>query len=135
MANIIDLLLEMDEAKIERPSKEVEITRLSKLVGEPFKVLCTAISTAKFEDIQTSAFKKKEVDVNLMQSLIIIEGVCDLDGKPLFKNKDLQSKFGVHTPKDLVKKLLLTGEITKLYTFISDLSGFGEDSVIEEIKN
>lgn len=46
---------------------------------------------------------------------IIIEGVCDLDGKFLFKNKELMDKFKVLILKELVRKLLLLGEIINLY--------------------
>ena len=40
MSNVIDLLLNADLAQIERPSKEVEIKRLSYIFGEKFTVLC-----------------------------------------------------------------------------------------------
>ena len=53
--------------------------------------------------------------------LTIIEGVCDLDGKLLFKNKELMDKFKAPTPKELARKLLLPGEITNLYRYFEML--------------
>jgi hypothetical protein len=44
------------------------------------------------------------------------------------------SKFKVSNPKDLARKILLSGEIAKLYGEISELSGFGDDA-IKEVKN
>jgi len=56
------------------------------------------------------------------------------DGKPLFKSAELRSKFKVPTPKDVVRKILLSGEITAVYTEIAKLSGFG-DGAVKEVKN
>ena len=44
MSNVIDLLLNADIEQIERPSKEVEIKRLSNIFGEKFTVLCKALT-------------------------------------------------------------------------------------------
>lgn len=61
--------------------------------------------------------------------MTVLKGVKNPD----FRSKDLREKFGVPTPNEVVSKLLLPGEITKLYNIISDLSGFG-DAAIEEVK-
>ena len=52
MSNVIDLLLNADLEQIERPSKEVEIKRLSNALGEKFTVLCKALSYDKYSEIQ-----------------------------------------------------------------------------------
>lgn len=137
MSNIIDLLLNSDTESIERPTRIVEIPRLSKLLGGEFKVMCRALAVSKHEDIQETCINKKtsEIDVNKLQIKTIIEGVLDLEGKWLFKNKDIQNKFKAPTPDELVKKLLLSGEIAKLFEVVADLTGFGEDTIIEEVKN
>ena len=44
------------------------------------------------------------------------------------------SKFKVSTPKDLVRAILLSGEIAKIYGEISELAGFG-DNAVKEVKN
>lgn len=137
MSNIIDLLLNAENESIERPSKVIEISRLTKALGGEFKVKCKALTATKNEDIRDMCFDKKtgEVDVNKIQIKTIIEGTLDLDDKWLFKNKDIQKKFKVHTADDLVRKLLLSGEIDKLFEVIANLGGFGDDGIIEEVKN
>lgn len=137
--NIIDLLLAAEDSKFQRPSREVEIKRLSDVLGEKFVVKCEAISVDTYEEIQEQTMTiddegKPDVNFNDMQLFTVMEGVVDDEGKKLFFNKELQKKFGAPTPKELVRKLLLSGEISKLYNTISDLSGFGKKSV-EEVKN
>ena len=78
--------------------------------------------------------KDVDVDTNLLQIFVVLECTLDDTGKQIFKNMDLVKHFGCVTPKDLVKKLLLSGEIMSIYTFVSDLSGFGDKSV-SEVKN
>lgn len=136
--NVLDLLLGSDIGTIKQPQKEVEIHRLTDLFGAPFVVVCEAITPDKYEEVQDLAVvvkgKDVELDMNLLQTFVVIEGVKDQNGKLLFKNKDIMAKFKAPTPKELCRKLLLSGEITSLYRHISDLSGFGDDAV-SEIKN
>ena len=78
--------------------------------------------------------KDADIEISLLQILVVMEGVVDANGKPMFKNKDLMTKFKASTPKELVRKLLLSGEIANIYGEIATLSGFGEGSV-KEVKN
>ena len=136
--NILDLLLGADIEKIELPTKQVEITRLSAIYGAPFVVTCKALTPEKYEEVQDMAVAVKgkdvDLDVSLMQTLTVIEGVVDADGKPLMKNKDLMAKFKAQTPKELTKKIFLSGELTNLYGEIGKLTGFS-DTAIAEVKN
>lgn len=136
--NVLDLLLGSDIGEIKLPTKQVEITRLSKVFDKPFVVTCKALSPEKYEEVQDLAVnvngKDVDLDVNLLQLFVVLEGVVDDSGKPMFKNKDLIAKFKVSTPKELIKKVLLSGEIANIYGEISELSGFG-DSSINEVKN
>lgn len=136
--NVLDLLLGSDVGAIKQPQKEVEIHRLSEIFGAPFVVVCEAITPDKYEEVQDLSVvvkgKDVEIDMNLLQIFVVMEGVKDQSGKLLFKNKDIMAKFKAPTPKELCRKLLLSGEITSLYRHISDLSGFGDDAV-SEIKN
>ena len=136
--NILDLLLGSDIGEISLPTKHIEIKRLSKVYGAPFIVTCKALSPEKYEEVQDMAVnvsgKDVDLDVNLLQMFVVLEGVVDEAGKPMFKNKDLMAKFKASTPKELIKKVLLSGEIANLYGEISELSGFGEDAVVE-VKN
>ena len=138
MSNILDMLLGADMDNVKKPRQELEIGRLSKALGEKFILICEALSPDKFDEIQENSLqitgKDVDLDINKMQLFAIVEGVVTEDGKCLFKNKELQKKFKAPTSLELVKKLLLPGEINKVYTTISDLSGFG-DKAVEEVKN
>jgi hypothetical protein len=136
--NVLDLLLGSDIGEIALPTKRIEITRLSEVYGTPFIVTCKALSPEKYEEVQDMALnvngKDVDLDVNLLQLFVSLEGIVDDSGKPMFKNKDLMAKFKASTPKELIKKVLLSGEITNLYGEIAKLSGFG-DTAIVEVKN
>lgn len=136
--NVLDLLLGSDIGDIKLPTKQVEIKRLSEVFGAPFVVTCKALTPDKYEEVQDMALeisgKEVDLDVNLLQLFVVLEGVCDATEMPMFKNKDLLTKFKAQTPKELVRKILLSGEIASLYGTISELSGFG-DGAIEEVKN
>lgn len=140
--NLVDRLLKADTAKLtELPTKEIEIKRLSEILGEPFFVKCRAINGEKYSEIQKMGItysKKgsfKDLDFAKTKVLTIIDGVV----APDLKNKALMEKFGAFTPKDLIYKLFLAGEIDEIYGVITDLCGY-EDSddeaeADEEIKN
>ncbi len=132
----LDLLLKVDLDKIKKPMKEVEVKRLSEILEEKVVFKCEALDAEKFGEIQDSAIHMNSngefdsLDTNELQIFTILEGVKE----PSLKSKELLEKFGAVTPKELVKKLLLPGEISSLYGVISDISGFKGDTVIE-IKN
>lgn len=136
--NVLDLLLGSDIGEIKLPTKEMEITRLSGVFGAPFIITVSALSPDRYEEVQDMAISVKgkdaDIEISLLQLLVVMEGVLDPNGKPMFKNKDLMAKFKASTPKELVRKLLLSGEIANIYGEIANLSGFGE-SAVKEIKN
>ena len=138
--NILDMLLGADVDKVKLPTKQYEIKRLSDAFGSPFVVTLKACSAEKWEELQDMALdikgKDVELDTNLMQTFIVMESTyLDDDATQLlFKNKDLMSKFKAASPKDLVKKILLSGEIISVYGMVAELSGFGDDAVTE-VKN
>ena len=135
--SLIDKLLQMDKGKLmEMPTKEVELPRLSQVLGETFKVKCRAIDGERYADIQRSAIdlnKKgalRNINLYEMQVLTLIEGVVE----PSMKDERLLGYFGVVTPKELVKKLFLAGEIAELSNVITELSGYEKTEDEEEIK-
>lgn len=136
--NVLDLLLGSDIGKIKLPTKQVEITRLSEAFGAPFVLTVSALSPEKYEEVQDMAVsikgKDADIEITLLQLLVVMEGVVDPSGKPMFKNKELMQKFKASTPKELVRKLLLSGEIANIYAEISSLTGFG-DGAVKEVKN
>ena len=59
-----------------------------------------------------------------------------IEGCPsIFKNKELMKHFGAVTPKELVKKLLLSGEMDDLKAEIDKLGGYDREEDEEEVKN
>ncbi|MBD8500741.1 phage tail assembly chaperone [Paenibacillus arenosi] len=133
-----DLLLGLGQGKLSRPSKEVELKRLSEIAGEPVIFKCQALTMDEFEEIQEismSVSKKGELEsfsASQVQLFTLLKGIVEPD----LKDARLLEAYGVSTPKQLLEssKLLLPGEITQLYNIISSLSGFGEGS-LEELKN
>lgn len=139
MSNIIDLLLNADIEQIERPSKEVEIKRLSNIFGEKFTVLCKALAYDKYSEIQENCIdittKEPTFDLQKLQIELVFNGVFNAqDGTRFFSNKELHKKFKVPNGKEFIKKLLLSGEISALADTITELTGFKGD-LIEEVKN
>ena len=136
--NVLDLLLGSDIGEIKLPTKKMEITRLTELFGKPFVITCRALTPEKYEEVQDMAIavqgKDVDLDVTLLQIFVVIEGVVDDAGKPMLKNKELMTKFKATTPKELLRKLFLSGEIANMYGAISELSGFG-DNAVKEVKN
>lgn len=136
MKNVIDILLNSSDEMFKMPSEVVEIKRLSEAFGEEFKVMLKGLTYTRYSEIQEESIDFKTGDINLSKIQIntLLEGVYDLDGRLLFKNKELLDKFKVHSFADLVKKILSPGEITQLYSKIEKLSGFGDKNIEEEIK-
>lgn len=124
--NTIDLLLGMDQNKLKKPSKMVKIQRLSEVAGEDVVFEVEAISMSQFEYVSEAAGEKGK-DMNVM---IVIEGTRS----PNLKSEELLKKYDCVTPVELINKLLLPGEVSGLYSAISELSGFNTDAV-SEIKN
>ena len=133
--SLIDKLLQMDNKTImEMPKREVEVPRLTQMIGEPFKVVCQAIDGERYADIQKASIdlnKKGGVrNINLfdMQVLTVIDGVVE----PSLKDKKLLQHFDCVTSKELVKKLFLAGEIAELSNVITELSGYDKTEEDEE---
>lgn len=136
--NIVEKLLKMDAGKLEVPTKVITIQ--SKKLKQPLDFPCKAIDPEKYAEIQENSIIMKKGDVKKVESyklktMTIIEGCPEV-----FKSKEVMEHFGSPTPKDLVKKLLLSGEIQDLYDAICELSGYDpdqddKDKDEEEIKN
>jgi len=138
--SLLDKLLQVDAGKFtERPHKEHEIERLSKLLKTKFELRLEAINPQRYAEIQRQSInlgKKggiKDFNIFEMQVLTLLDGIKDPD----LKNKNLLDHFGAVTPKNLIAKLFLSGEITDIYNEINQLSGYEKDDeeTNDEIKN
>lgn len=128
--NKLDLLLKLDKKKLVRPTKEVEIKRLSEILGEPFIVVCQALSPDEFEEIQDSVKVNTNGEIETgenLQASYVVKGVKD----PNFKDQKVIEHFGAINAAEAVANIFLPGEVSGLFNVINELSGFGKDAVAE----
>lgn len=135
--NMIEKLLKVDAGKIETPTKEYEVKRLTKLFGFPFILQLRAIPPERYIEIQQNSVELKKGDVNKinmydMQIKTILAGVTD----PSFKDENLRRHFGAASPKDLINKIFLAGELSDISGEINKLCGYEtQDEVDDVVKN
>lgn len=110
--NTLDLLLKMEIPK--PPEKEVKILRLSKACGQDVVFKLKALPYDRVAEIE-DMHHADDTPV-----FIVLAGCISPD----LKNQGLLKKYGAFTPEDLVKKMLLPGEIEDLSRAIETLSGY-----------
>ena len=131
--NIVDKLMKIDAGTLETP-KAVHKMFVTK-VGEVLDFEIQAINAEKATEIQQKAIKIEngnvsDIDVYKVKVLTIMEG-C-----PMFKDKALREHFKAPTPKELINKLLLKGEVDDLVDAINNLSDLKKiEKAEDEIKN
>lgn len=126
MANLVDLLLNGDVAKLKIEPREIKIKRLSEVFGQDATVTINAISFDRLEELRES-YKD-----GMFRLMMVMEGIKGLD----LDNVQLREKLSVSTqlPKsEVLKKILTPGEIDDIYLEISHMSGYNGKTV-EEIK-
>lgn len=132
MSNIVEELLKIDLGEVEIP-RETKRIYLKKLKKE-FSFECVALDVEKANEIRMKSIDLTsgtvdDIDMFKLQAYTVIEG-C----KNVFKNKDLMKHFNAPTPIELVRRLLLDGELTELSNTITELSSYQEVKD-NEIKN
>ena len=131
--NIVEKLMKIDAGTLETP-KAVHKMFVTK-VGEVLDFEIQAINAEKATEIQQKAIKIEngnvsDIDVYKTKVLTIMEG-C-----PMFKDKALREHFNCPTPKELINKLLLKGEVEDLVDAINNLSDLKKiEKAEDEIKN
>ena len=126
--SIFDKMMEKNpEILAEKEQARMEVKRLTKVFGEPFIVTCTPISQKQLAFVAETAKTMNE------QRVLFIQECCRVEGKK-FTDKVFLDWTGCLKGEDVIRKMFRTGEISKLYEKISDLSGYG-DNAIEELKN
>lgn len=135
--NTVDKLLAIDAGKVKTPEKTVKM-ELRKLENKEFEFPCKAVDPQYVSELQENSIEFAEGDIDRIRMydtkvLTIVEG-CPT----VFKNKDLIKHFGAATPKDLVSRLLVSGEMDYLKKEIDELGGYdnkGRKKKEEEVKN
>lgn len=138
--NALERLLKADAKKVtEKPKKEIEIPRLSKMFGEKFCVTVQALDTELLAEITeaNTEYSKTGKAKKSNNYKIGLEMVVNAVVEPDFRNAELLKHYSVVTPNDLVAKLFLAGEIGKIAETVSELCGVekSQEEFNEEIKN
>ena len=129
MSNMIDFLLNAGDDVIDRQTAEFEIKRLSEKFGEPFVITAKSLTLMEYDGLMREGSDRT--------ASIVVAATTDPD----FGNAALRQKFTPNgrktplTPVEVVKKLLLPGELVTLATQILNMSGFGDNAVEKIEKN
>lgn len=120
--DILELLL---SATPKLPEKELVMTRLSDELGVEVRFRIRALSYTTITE-----FIRGKGDFDLR---VVMEGLVS----PSLKDTRLLMKYNAATPLELLKKteFLLPGEVAELALEINQLSGYGDETFKEVIKN
>lgn len=134
--SLLDKLLKADCNKLtEKETAELEIPRLSKLMGEPFVLKLKDVSSERLSEIaeDNTEYSKngrvKSQDSYRIGLDTVLEGTIDPD----FRDKDLMKKFGVITPYDLLNKLFNAGELALIANKVTELCGMSSQNDVDEL--
>ncbi len=122
MSELLDMLLrpELPDLKTELPTKQVEVKRLSRLLGEKAVFTLHGLPYGRVQEL-----RRMEEDGEIH---ILLAG-CDA-----LRDSALCKRYGAATPDDAVKRLLLPGEVAELSQTVERLCGF-RMRTIREVKN
>lgn len=121
MTDVLELLLSR-EPKSPREEKEVKIKRLSPKGEEAVVFTLHSLGYSRAAEL-------KRMDNPEQPLFILLEGVTS----PNLKDQRLLDHYGAATPAELLKKMLLPGEIDDLCREVEKLSGYRR-AVLEEVK-
>lgn len=134
----LDLLLAAEPAE---QIQEVELPP-RKGTDKPLKLVLRSITETEWDVIRSQSEKSKpslnraqrrknrgnddpELDNSLMSRLLVKRATTNVD----WNNETLRRKLGVQTGEDVIKTLLLYGEVANLATIVMEISGFEEDLI------
>lgn len=124
--SLLNLLLDADSKSLtEYPTEKIRLKRLEKICGSDFIVEIRALTQREIDELPQDAHR----------SHVILKGVINID----FGDTELRERLRPEgrktplTPVEVIQRLFLPGEISKLSAAILDLSGFG-DGLLEKIE-
>lgn len=119
----LKLLLDADIPDL--PEEEIKITRLSKICKGDVIFRLRALPYNRADEI----IRGQKEDMNVH---ILLAGVVS----PNLKDADLLTKYNAVTPAELVKKMLLPGEIEDISRSVEMLSGYRISTIetVEDVK-
>lgn len=121
MDSTLDLLLKSEIP--DPPEKQIKLKRLSEVCSGDVIFTVKALTYSRVAEI------KETHGGDDMEIYILLAGVFSPD----LKSKPLMEKYKASTPAELVKNMLLPGEITDISREVEILSGY-RISTVEEIK-
>lgn len=138
MSNLLTKLINSDKREFEKPSADVELPRLSKILGEKFVVTVKTLPTLLAEDIEEQCTKVTsdggiDINVNKMMNKILMESVY-FEDEHLFRNKGLMDAFNAKTPVDLINTLLLGKEKEELFKVYKSVITLDGKELVKKIK-
>ena len=138
MSNLLTKLINSDKRELEKPSADVELPRLSKILGEKFVVTVKTLPTILAEDIEEQCTKVTpdggiDINVNKMMNKILMESVY-FEDEHLFRNKGLMDAFNAKTPVDLINTLLLGKEKEELFKVYKSVITLDGKELVKKIK-
>ena len=138
MSNLLTKLINSDKREFEKPSADVELPRLSKILGEKFVVTVKTLPTILAEDIEEQCTKVTpdggiDINVNKMMNKILMESVY-FEDEHLFRNKGLMDAFNAKTPLDLINTLLLGKEKEELFKVYKSVITLDGKELVKKIK-
>lgn len=138
MSNLLTKLINSDKREFEKPSAEVELPRISKILGEKFVVTVKTLPTILAEDIEEQCTKVTpdggiDINVNKMMNKILMESVY-FEDEHLFRNKGLMDAFNAKTPIDLINTLLLGKEKEELFKVYKSVITLDGKELVKKIK-
>ena len=140
MDNLIESLLGLDDKEFNNQrSKDVEIPRLTKLIGKPFNVTIKSLSPERIYELQDGSLDKKgAVSMNRFYKGAI--NICsECITSPNFDDEKLKKKLGLNERClriEVLKKVFKVSEINIINSECMSISGFDDNSeVVEELKN
>ena len=150
--DIIEKLLKKSKEELTNTqTAEVEIERLTELIGEPCIFKIRGLTNKEMKEMRDFNTKKEwrnvkrngktvkeEVEVTDSYKLgleVIVEATIE----PNFKDSRLREKFGTEVPSEIVEEMLMPGEIKKVADAIGELIGVPDEesqqNIDDEIKN
>ena len=123
-ASVLDALLGATVPNVEKdlPTARYKVDRLSQAAGRDVVFTLRALPYGKVHDLERF---NQDADIH-----ILFAGCVEPD----LKDPRLLEKFGGATPADVVKRMLLAGEIADLSAVVERLSGYRR-ATITEVKN
>ena len=107
--------------------------------GNPAMFRIRALSQEQNDAITRKATRREKVSGQWQETLDPVDFtrrmVVAATVEPDFSSKELCEHYGVVDPLLVPGKMLLSGEYNRLVKKISQLSGFGEDTLENEVKN